>query len=66
MYHSSFGSNRHEDRYRYHLYKRSDWEYFPDEFKKEKPPKFDGEMKKSKDVEAWLLGMKKLFRLHDY
>ena len=23
-------------------------------------------MKKSKDAEAWLLGMKKLFRLYDY
>ena len=23
-------------------------------------------MKKSKDAEAWLLGMKKFFRLHDY
>jgi len=37
-----------------------------DEFKKEKPPKFDKEMKKPEDAEEWLLGMKKFFRLHDY
>lgn len=37
-----------------------------DEFKKTKPPTFDGEMKKSRDAEAWLLGMNKFFRLHDY
>jgi len=40
--------------------------YFLDEFKKEKPPNFDGEMNKSQDAKAWLPGMKKLFRLHDY
>lgn len=38
----------------------------PKEFKKVKLPTFNGEMKKSKDAEAWLLGMKKLFRLHNY
>ena len=37
-----------------------------DEFKKAKPVTFDGEMKKSQDVEAWLLGMKKFFILHEY
>lgn len=35
-------------------------------FKKEKPPTFDGEMNKSQDAKAWFLGMRKLFRLHDY
>lgn len=40
--------------------------YFLDEFKKEKTPTFDGEIKKSWDVEAWFLGMNKLFNLHDY
>jgi len=29
--------------------------------KKEKTPSFDGEMKKSQDVEAWLLAMKRFF-----
>ena len=32
---------------------------------KEKPPTFYGEIKKSQDAEAWLLGMNKFFRLHD-
>jgi len=35
-------------------------------FKKEKPHTFDGEMKKSQDVEAWFLGMNMLFRVHGY
>jgi len=37
-----------------------------DEIKKEKPPTFDAEMKKSRDAEEWLLGMNNFFRLHDY
>ena len=61
MYHSISGFDRHDDRYRYHPYRRSDRGYLLDEFKKEKAPIFDGEM----DVEAWLLGMKKFFKLHD-
>jgi len=36
------------------------------EFKKSKPPTFDGELKKPEDEEAWLLGMKKFFEIHDY
>ena len=38
----------------------------PDEFKKAKPPTFDGDLKKPEDAEAWLLRMKKFFELHDY
>ena len=41
----------------------SDKGYFPYKFKKEKPPTFDGEMKKPQDTEAWLLGMRNFFRL---
>lgn len=40
--------------------------YFPDEFKKVKPPTFDGYLKKLEDAEAGLLVMKKLFELHEY
>lgn len=40
--------------------------YFPDEFKKEKPPTFNGEMKNLQDAKAWLHGMNTFFRLHDY
>ena len=32
-----------------------------DEFKKAKPPTFDGEIKTGQEVEAWLLGIKKYF-----
>jgi len=44
----------------------SDRGYLPDEFKKEKPPTFDGDMKKSYDAEVWFLGMRNFSRLHDY
>jgi len=37
-----------------------------EEFKKVEMPTFDGEMKKSKDAEAWFLGSKKFSRLHSY
>jgi hypothetical protein len=38
----------------------------PEEFKKAKPPSFDGEVKKGEEAEACLLGLKKYFRVHDY
>jgi len=50
----------------YHPYRRSDRGYFPDEFKKAKPPTFDGKMRKPKSAKAWFLGMRKFFTLHDY
>jgi hypothetical protein len=31
-----------------------------------KPPTFDGDHKKDEDAEAWLLGMRKYFQLHNY
>ena len=37
-----------------------------DEFKKDKPPMFDGEVKTRQEVEAWLLGIKKYFQVQDY
>jgi len=65
-YHSSSGSDRHYDRHPYPPYRRSDRGYFPNEFKKEKPPTFDGDVKKLEDAEAWILGMKKLFEFDNY
>lgn len=65
-YESSSDSDRHYDHHQYHPYRRNDRGYFSDEFKKEKPPTFDGEIKRSQDAEAWLLGMRIFFRLHDY
>lgn len=62
-YYSSSGSDMHYDCYCYHPYMRSDMGYFPDEFKKAKPPTFDGDLKKTEDTEAWLRGMKKLSTL---
>ena len=47
-YYSSFGSNRHHDRHRYHPYRRSDREYLSDEFKITNPHTFDGDLKKTK------------------
>ena len=37
-----------------------------DEFKKEKRPTFDGEIKTGQEAEAWLLGIKKYFQVHNY
>ena len=37
-----------------------------DEFKKERPPIFNGEVKTSQEAEAWLLGMQKYFQVQDY
>jgi len=65
-YDSNSDSDRHYDRLRYHPYNRSDRGYLSNEFKKENPPTFDGKVKRSQDAEAWLLGMKNLFKLHDY
>ena len=50
----------------YHPYRRNDRGYLPDVFKKSRPPTFDGDVKKLKDAEAWILGMTKFFELHEY
>ena len=65
-FYSSSGLDRYHDHHRYHPYKRSDRGVFPDEFKKAKPPTFDAELKNPEDEKAWLLGMNKLFELHEY
>jgi len=36
------------------------------EFRKEKTPTFDDEVKFRQDVEAWLLGMRNYLQVHDY
>jgi hypothetical protein len=38
----------------------------PKEFKKAKPPSFDGEIRMGEEAEVWLLGLNKDFRVHDY
>ena len=47
-------SSAHKRRRRNHHRDRS-----RDEFRKAKPPTFDGEIKMGHEAEAWLLGMKK-------
>jgi hypothetical protein len=37
-----------------------------EDFKKAKPPTFDGEIKKGEEAKFWLLGLKKYFRVHVY
>jgi hypothetical protein len=36
------------------------------EVKKINPPSFDGENNKGEDAYAWILGMRKYFKLHNY
>lgn len=66
MYYFSFGFDMLYDLHCYHPYRRSDMGYLSNEFKKSNPPTFDRYLKKSADVEAWLLGMKKFFQFHNY
>lgn len=39
---------------------------FLEGFKKEKKPTFNGEIKKSKEVVAWMLGLKNYFEVYNY
>jgi len=53
---SSCGSERHHHHHHYHLYMRSEKGYWLEDFKKVKPPTFDGEMKKirrCRSMAAW-------------
>ena len=38
----------------------------PEEFKKARPPTFDGEIKKGEEAESWILLLNKYFTVHDY
>ena len=46
--------------------KRRYWNSSRDEFKKDKPPTFDGEVKNGQEVEALFLVMRKYFKVQDY
>lgn len=65
-YYSSSHSDRHHDCHRYHPYMRNDRGYLSYEFKKEKPPTSDGDVKNPEDAETWILEMNKSFELHEY
>ena len=42
------------------------YEEIPGEFKKIKPPNFNGETEKWEEVESWLSGMRKYFHIYNY
>jgi len=65
-YYSTSSFDRHHGRHCYHPYRRNDRGYFLDEFKNVKPPIFDGNVKKMEDAKAWVLGINKIFELHEY
>ena len=66
MYYSSSRCDRNYDIHRYLTYLWSNKGYFPDDFKRENPPNFDGYLKKSEDAEAWIIRMKKFFEFNEY
>ena len=43
--------------------KRRYWNHSCDEFKKARPPIFNGEIKNGQEAEAWILGMRKYFQV---
>ena len=49
-YYYSSSLDKHYDCHCYYPYKRSDRGYLPNDFKKENPPNFDGEIKKSQNA----------------
>ena len=56
---SSSSSHKNERKRHYKNHSR-------DEFKKARPPTFNGEIKNGQEAEAWLLGMRKYFQVQDY
>ena len=42
------------------------YEEISGEFKKIKPPTFNGEMEKGEEAESWLSGMRKYFQIYNY
>jgi hypothetical protein len=49
-----------------HQRRRHELDSLQGELRKLKPPSFDGEREREDDVEAWLLGIRKYFQLHNY
>ena len=56
---SSSSSHKNKRRRHYQNYSR-------DEFRKEKPPTFNGDVKTGQEAEAWILGIRTYFQLQDY
>ena len=55
-----------EDNHHVRKRKIKPYEEISGEFKKIKPPTFNGENKKGEEVESWLSGMKKHFQIYNY
>jgi hypothetical protein len=49
-----------------HQRRRHELDSLQGELRKIKPPSFDGEREREDDVEAWLLGLRRYFQLHNY
>ena len=46
--------------------RRHEFDSFQRKLRKLKPPSFDGEREREYDVEAWFLGLRRYFQLHNY
>ena len=62
QYTSDSSKDNHQTRKR----KFKPYEEISGEFKKIKPPTFNGETDKEKEAESWLSGMKKYFQIYNY
>jgi hypothetical protein len=49
-----------------HQRRRHELDSLQGDLRKFKPPSFDGEREREYDVEAWLLGLRRYFQLHNY
>ena len=49
-----------------HTSKCKPYEELAGEFRKIRPPTFNGKVEKGEEAEAWLSGMKKYFRIYNY
>ena len=49
-----------------HQRRRHELDSLQGELRKIRPPSFDGEREREDDVEAWLLGLRRYFQLHNY
>ena len=61
-----YTSDSSEDNHHTRKRKSKPYEEISGEFKKIKPPTFNGETKKGEEAESWLSGMKKYFQIYKY
>ena len=66
MKNRQYTSDSSEDNYRSRKRKFKPYEEISGEFKKIKPPTFNGETEKGEEAESWLSGMKKYFQIYNY